>query len=99
MKKNINLGKKNNHKFVQIPHNVFKFKLKAMCDRYGLTYTELEESYTSKASFLDKDEMPIYNADNPTEDSFSGKRIKRCSAVLGVSPMSDCIKTAWLVQN
>ena len=26
-----------------------------------------------------------------------GKRIKRCSAVLGVSPMSDCIKTAWFV--
>ncbi len=77
MKKNINLGKKTNPKFVQIPHNVFRFKLKAMCHRYGLTYTELEESYTSKASFLDKDEMPVYNADNPTEYSFSGKRIKR----------------------
>ncbi len=48
-----------------------------MCDRYGLTYTEIEEYYRSKASFLDKDEMPVYNADNPTEYSFSGKRIKR----------------------
>ncbi len=70
-----------------------------MCNRYGLTYKEQEESYTSKASFLDRDKIPIYNADNPTEYSFSGKRIKRCSAVLGVSPMSDCIKTAWFVQN
>nr|WP_293092313.1 transposase [Okeania sp. SIO2F4] len=77
MKKNIKLGQKTNQKFVQIPHNVFRFKLKAMCDRYGLTYTELEESYTSKASFLDKDEMPVYNADNPREYSFSGQRIVR----------------------
>ncbi|WP_293062164.1 transposase [Okeania sp. SIO2B3] len=77
IKRNINLGQKTNQKFVQIPHNVFRLKLKAMCDRYGVTYTELEESYTSKASFLDNDEMPVYNADKPTEYSFSGKRIKR----------------------
>ncbi len=77
MKKNISLGKKTNQKFVQIPHNVLKLKLKAMCDRYGLTYKEQEESYTSKASFLDKDEMPVYNADNPREYSFSGQRIVR----------------------
>ncbi len=70
-----------------------------MCDRYGLIYTEQEESYTSKASFLDGDEIPIYNGDNPTEYNFSGKRIKRCSGVLGVSPMSDSIKTAWFVQD
>ncbi len=99
MKQNINLGKKTNQKFVQIPHHNFRLKLKAMCDRYGLTYTEKEEYYTSKASFLDGDLIPVYNADNSTEYTFSGKRIKRCSAVLGVSPMSDCIKTTWFVQN
>ncbi|MGD1716377.1 RNA-guided endonuclease InsQ/TnpB family protein [Dapis sp. BLCC M172] len=77
MKQNINLGKKTNQKFVQIPHHSFRLKLKAMCDRYGLTYKEQEESYTSKASFLDGDLIPIYNADNPTEYSFSGKRVKR----------------------
>lgn len=32
---------------------------------------------TSKASFFDKDEMPIYNADNPQTYEFSGKRITR----------------------
>ncbi|GGA49988.1 hypothetical protein [Okeania sp. KiyG1] len=48
-----------------------------MCDRYGLTYIEQEESYTSKASFLDGDRIPVYNADNPSEYSFSGKRVKR----------------------
>ena len=77
MKKNINLGKKNNQKFVQIPQNNLRFKLKAMCERYGLTYTELEESYTSKASFLDNDQIPVYNAYNPSEYSFSAKRVKR----------------------
>ncbi|NEP83667.1 MAG: IS200/IS605 family element transposase accessory protein TnpB [Okeania sp. SIO3B3] len=77
MKKHLNLGKKNNQKFVQIPHNIFRLKLKAMCHRYGLNYTEIEESYTSKASFLDNDRIPIYNADNPKEYSFSGKRVKR----------------------
>ena len=86
MKQNINLGKKTNQKFVQIPHHSFRLKLKAMCDRYGLTYKEQEESYTSKASFLDGDSIPIYNADNPTEYSFSGKRVKRCSAAKGGFP-------------
>ena len=77
MKQNINLGKKTNQKFVQIPHHSLRLKLKSMCDRYGLTYTEQEESYTSKASFIDGDLIPVYNADNPTEYSFSGKRVKR----------------------
>nr|WP_293111047.1 IS200/IS605 family accessory protein TnpB-related protein [Okeania sp. SIO2F4] len=86
MKKNINLGKQNNQKFVQRPHHNLRLKLKAMCDRYSLTYKEQEESYTSKASFLDRDKIPIYNADNPTEYSFSGKRIKRCSAERGFPP-------------
>ena len=77
IKQSINLGKKTNQKFVQIPHHSFRFKLKAMCDRYGLTYIEQEESYTSKASFLDGDQIPVYNANNPNEYSFSGKRVKR----------------------
>ncbi|MGA9379499.1 MAG: RNA-guided endonuclease TnpB family protein [Phormidium sp.] len=52
-------------------------KLKAMCERYGLIYTEQEESYTSKASAVDGDDIPVYNADNPSTYQFSGKRIKR----------------------
>ena len=36
-----------------------------------------EESYTSKASFWDKDTIPVYNADNPKQYEFSGKRIHR----------------------
>ena len=44
---------------------------------YEIEYHEQEESYTSKASFWDKDEMPIHNADNSQKYEFSGKRIHR----------------------
>ena len=36
-----------------------------------------EESYTSKTSFFDGDEIPIYDKENQKEYIFSGKRIKR----------------------
>jgi IS605 OrfB family transposase len=76
-KQEINLGRKTNQKFVQIPFYSLKQKLKSLCERYGITYLGQEESYTSKASFLDNDKIPIYNADKPKEYAFSGKRIKR----------------------
>lgn len=77
MKQEINIGSRNNQNFVQIPYWSLRNKLKALCERYGLAYLEQEESYTSKASFLDGDDIPIYNPDNPQQYKFSGKRIKR----------------------
>ncbi len=77
IKKEINLGKNANQKFVQIPHHSLRVKLKAMCERLGWTYIEQEESYTSKASFLDGDQLPVFNADNPIGYKFSGRRIQR----------------------
>lgn len=47
------------------------------CKLHDINFVKQEESYTSKASFFDKDVMPIYNDDNPKEYKFSGKRIKR----------------------
>ena len=38
---------------------------------------EQEESYTSKASFWDKDEIPVFDAESKVKYSFSGKRIHR----------------------
>lgn len=75
--RNTNLGKVNNQTFVNIPFGKIREKLQYMCRLYGLEYVEQEESYTSKASFLDGDEIPVYNADNPQKYEFSGKRIKR----------------------
>lgn len=76
-KKNVNLGKRNNQNFVNIPHGQLREKLEYLCKLNGIIYTEQEESYTSKASFWDKDEIPGYNNDNPQTYSFSGKRIHR----------------------
>jgi IS605 OrfB family transposase len=77
IKDGINIGSRNNQNFVQIPFYSLRNKLKSLCERYGLIYQEQEESYTSKASALDGDEMPIYNADKPATYQFSGKRVKR----------------------
>jgi len=52
-------------------------KLEYLCRLNGIVFVKQEESYTSKASFWDNDEIPVYNADNPKEYDFSGKRIHR----------------------
>ncbi|ACK68559.1 transposase, IS607 family [Gloeothece citriformis PCC 7424] len=77
LKQETQLGKRNNQNFVQIPIFTLRAKLESLCERYGLNYVEQEESYTSKASSLDHDEIPVYNADNPVNPSFSGRRVKR----------------------
>lgn len=72
-----NLGKRNNQIFTQLPFGKIREKLEYLCKRYNINYILQEESYTSKASFFDNDELPIYNMDNPQTYEFSGKRIKR----------------------
>ena len=72
-----NLGKKNNQIFTQLPFGKIREKLEYLCKLHNINYILQEESYTSKASFFDNDDLPIYNADNPQEYTFSGKRIKR----------------------
>lgn len=76
-KQGTNIGKKNNQKFVQIPFLTFMNQLIYKCRIAGIGVELQEESYTSKASFLDKDEIPIYNSDNTQPYKFSGKRIER----------------------
>ncbi|MGL5793641.1 MAG: RNA-guided endonuclease InsQ/TnpB family protein, partial [Waterburya sp.] len=77
IKQEIKIGRSNNQNFVQIPFWQLRRKLEALCSRYGIEYKEQEESYTSRASFYDGDDIPVYNADNPTKHKFSGRRIKR----------------------
>lgn len=77
IKQEINIGGSNNQNFVQIPFWQLRQKLQALCCRYGIEYGEQEESYSSKASFYDQDQIPIYNADNPSQQKFSGRRINR----------------------
>lgn len=51
--------------------------LQYKCKLNGINYVEIVESYTSKASFLDNDDIPNFDKNNNQQYSFSGKRIKR----------------------
>lgn len=75
--RNSHMGKQNNQNFVNIPYGQLRSKLEYLCKLNGITYIKQEESYTSKASFWDKDDIPVYNDDNPNEYTFSGKRVHR----------------------
>ena len=72
-KQEVELGKVNNQNFVQIPYYYLRSVLHYLADRNGICYIEQEESYTSKASFPDRDFIPVYGQE-PDEFSFSGKR-------------------------
>ena len=71
------IGKQNNQNFVNIPYGQLRNKLEYLCKLNGIVFVKQEESYTSKSSFWDRDDIPVYNADNPKEHSFSGSRIHR----------------------
>ena len=43
-----------------MPLGKLKDRLKQLCDLHGIRFQKTEESYTSKASFLDGDSLPIY---------------------------------------
>ena len=75
-KSNANMDKLNNQKFVQMPLGKLKNRLKQLCNLHGIRFQETEESYTSKASFLDGDSLPVYGQ-KPEGWKASGKRVKR----------------------
>ena len=76
-KQNTNIGRRNNQNFNSIPFYKFENKLKYLCEENGINYYEQEESYISKASFLDNDNLPIYDKSQNKKYIFSGKRIER----------------------
>ena len=76
LKSGISIGKKGNQNFVKIPHNKFISQLKYKCQLRGIEVVEQEESYTSKASFIDCDLIPVWKNDGK-KYTFSGKRVKR----------------------
>ena len=83
-KDSANMGKKTNQKFVQIPTGRLKDRIAQLCnwagdptrEQYGIKFVETEESYTSKASFIDLDVLPKYG-EKPERWQPSGKRVKR----------------------
>ena len=75
--KGSNIGKRNNQIFINIPYGKLIDKLKYLCELNDIILVMQEESYTSKASFWDKDVIPVYKSDDTEEYHFSGKRIHR----------------------
>jgi putative transposase len=75
-KSNTNMGRLNNQKFVQMPLGKLKDRLEQLCDLHGIRYHQTEESYTSKASYLDGDSLPVYGQ-KPVGWKASGKRVER----------------------
>lgn len=78
-----NMGKKNNQPFVQVPTGKLKDRIKQLCEQNNIRFIETEESYTSLASSLDLDDIPVYGA-KPAGWKPSGRRVKRglyCSSI------------------
>lgn len=74
-KNEINIGRRNNQNFVNIPHTKLFNQLLYKGLLNGIEVVFTEESYTSKASFFDKDELPVYGEND--NHKFSGRRISR----------------------
>jgi len=77
-KQEANMGKRTNQNFVSIPHARFIAMLTYKAQLVGIRVVVTEESYTSKASLLDLDPLPVRDPNNGDEKHpFSGKRVKR----------------------
>jgi putative transposase len=69
-KQEVKMGSVNNQNFVQIPHAELINKLKYKCELEGIEVIIQEESYTSKCSFLDNEQIR-------NQENYCGTRIKR----------------------
>ena len=69
-KQEVEMGKRNNQNFVSIPYSLLINMLRCKIEEKGGLLIELNESYTSKCSFLDNEEICKH-------ESYKGKRIRR----------------------
>ena len=77
-KKEINLGRVTNQNFVSIPFNQIIERLRYKALLAGINFMTVEESYTSKTSFLDEEKLHSYKRSNEATDYvFWGKRFTR----------------------
>lgn len=76
-KQDVNMGRRGNQNFVGVPHARFIAMLSYKAALVGIQVIVTEESYTSKASFLDTDPLPTYDAQRQEPPVFSGRRVKR----------------------
>ena len=72
-----NMGRCNNRKFVSLPHKKIADNLVYKLESLGINVILVEESYTSKASFIDGDVLPVFGGDTDGKHTFSGRRKHR----------------------
>ena len=77
-KKEINLGKVTNQNFVNIPFNQIIERLRYKALLAGINFMTVEESYTSKTSFLDEEKLHSYKTNQPKKGyTYLGDRFTR----------------------
>ena len=79
-KQEINLGKVTNQNFVNIPFNQIIERLRYKALLAGINFMTVEESYTSKTSFLDEEKLHSYKRScdrAPKDYMFLGDRFTR----------------------
>ena len=76
-KQKVNIGRRNNQNFVQIPFARLADNIAYKARSIGIEAVFQEESYTSKASFFSQDPIPIFDEHNKIKYKFSGKRKER----------------------
>lgn len=69
-KNECNMSKQNNQNFISIPYSRFINMIKYKCEIEGIKVITINESYTSKCSFLDLEDIK-------KQEIYKGKRIKR----------------------
>ena len=98
-KQGVELGRKHNQEFVQIPHAKFIELLTYKAELVGITVLLTEESYTSRASFLDRDVLPTYDPTQGPEQEekprFSGRRDGRWYRVKGRAPVHSDVNGSY----
>lgn len=75
-KQDTTMRKSSKQTFIQIPFYTLIQILIYKCKENGINVIIQEESYTSKSSFLDLDNIPVWDNKKNTV-TFSGKRVKR----------------------
>lgn len=91
-KSGMKLGKKTNQNFQSVPFCNLMQKIQYKAESLGIEVIFTEESYTSQASFLDRDVIPVYNKNSTTEKNFTGTRVKRglYKSASGILLNADC---------
>ncbi|GAH12050.1 unnamed protein product, partial [marine sediment metagenome] len=69
-KQKVNMGRRNNQKFVQLPYFKLIFQIQYKSKLVGIEVILEKESYTSKCSFLDNESIQKHK-------NYAGKRINR----------------------